>query len=201
MRAVVIGNGTINDYEYIKSRLKSSDFIICADGGLRHARKMRVTPDVLIGDFDSHDREYGIKTYEYPRDKNFTDGELAVSYASEHGYNEIMLLGMTGDRLDHTLTDIFIMYSYPGAFLVDDKNEIHIVKDRLIIAGCAGKTLSIIPVCGDLTGIVTKGLKWQLDNETLYFGTSRGNSNIIESDICEISVKNGTGIVVINDGE
>ena len=201
MRAVVIGNGSINNYDYIKSRLKSSDFIICADGGMRHAKAMGITPDIAIGDFDSYNKEQGIKTYTYPTDKDFTDGELAVSYASEHGYSEIMLLGMTGDRLDHTLTDIFIMRNYPGSFLVDDKNEIHIVKDRLILKGCAGKTLSIIPVCGDLTGIITKGLKWQLDNETLYFGTSRGNSNIIESDICEISVKNGTGIVVINDGE
>ncbi|MCH5211409.1 MAG: thiamine diphosphokinase [Oscillospiraceae bacterium] len=201
MRAVIIGNGTINNYDYIKSRLKSSDFIICADGGIRHAKAMGITPDIAIGDFDSHYREPGIKIYEYPTDKDFTDGELAVSYAKEHGYDEIMLLGMTGDRLDHTLTDIFIMQSYPGSFLVDDKNEIHIIKDKLIIDGCKGKTLSIIPVYGDLTGITTKGLRWQLDNETLYFGTSRGNSNIIENNICEISVKSGVGIIIINNGE
>lgn len=201
MRAVVIGNGIINNYDYIKSRLKSSDFIICADGGMRHAKAMGIIPDIAIGDFDSYNKEPGIKTYTYPTDKNFTDGELAVAYAKEHGYDEIMLLGMTGDRLDHTITDILIMQSYPGAFLVDDKNEIHIIKDKLILECYTGKTLSIIPVYGDLIGIVTKGLKWQLDSETLYFGTSRGNSNIIENDICEISVKSGVGIIVINDGE
>lgn len=201
MRAVIIGNGIINNYDHIRSRLNSGDFIICADGGLRHAKAMGITPDVAIGDFDSHDKEPGVRTYEYPTDKDFTDGELAVLYAKDHGYNEIMLLGMTGDRLDHTLTNIFMMRNCPGSYLVDDKNEVRLIEDRLTIKDRKGKTLSIIPIYGDLTGIVTQGLKWRLDNETLYFGSSRGSSNVIQSDICEISVKGGTGVVIISDGE
>ena len=53
MRAVIIGNGDIKDYQYIKSKIHDNDFIICADGGYNHAEKMGIVPDVLIGDFDS----------------------------------------------------------------------------------------------------------------------------------------------------
>lgn len=51
MRAVIIGNGDIKDYQYIKSKINDNDFIICADGGYNHAEKMGIVPDVLIGDF------------------------------------------------------------------------------------------------------------------------------------------------------
>ncbi|MGN0181146.1 MAG: thiamine diphosphokinase [Candidatus Ornithomonoglobus sp.] len=201
MRAVIIGNGTIKNYSYIKSRLRAGDFIICADGGLRHAKKLGIKPEIAIGDFDSSEKDETVKTYVYPSRKDFTDGELAVNYAIDNGYDEIMLLAMSGDRLDHTLTDIFLLSKHEGAYLVDDKNEIHIVRSKLRLTGFKGKTLSIIPVYGDMTGVSTSGLEWQLNNETLYFGESRGNSNVVIGDTCVISVKSGMGAVIINDGE
>ena len=47
MRAVIIGNGDIKDYQYIKSKINDNDFIICTDGGYNHAEKMGIVPDVL----------------------------------------------------------------------------------------------------------------------------------------------------------
>ena len=201
MRAVVIGNGTINDYGYIKSLLRKEDFIICADGGIRHAYALGIKPAVVIGDFDSSEKDDSITVYEYPARKDFTDGELAISYAADNGYNEIMLLGMTGSRLDHTLTDIFLLSRYEGAYIIDDKNEIHLVRSNLRLEGRRGMTLSIIPVYGDVCGITARGLEWELDNDTLYFGTSRGNSNIINDDVCTITIKSGVAAVIINNGE
>lgn len=201
MRAVIIGNGTVEDHVHLRSLIHSDDLIICADGGLRHAKAMDVIPDIAIGDFDSSEKEERVKTYVYPKRKDFTDGELAVDYAIEHGYDEIMLLGMTGTRLDHTLTNIMLLAKTENIYIVDDHNEIYIVSSKLILRERKGKTLSIIPVNGDLCGIVTEGLEYPLNNETLYFGHSRGNSNVITDDICSITVKNGLGIVVVNDGE
>lgn len=201
MRAVIIGNGTIENYRYIRSKLLPEDFIICADGGLRHAKAMGIRPDLSIGDFDSSEQDPAVQTFVYPTRKDYTDGELALSYAAEHGYDKILLLAMSGDRLDHTLTNILLLSKYPGAYLIDDKNEIHLVRDELEIKGYRGKTLSIIPVCSDLCGITTSGLEWPLNNETLYFGGSRGNSNRITEDICSVSVKSGMGIIVINEGQ
>lgn len=200
MRAVIIGNGTICDYDYIKSRICDNDYIICADGGLKHIKKLGIKPDIAIGDFDSS-APSGENCKIYPVRKDFTDGELAVNYAIENGYDEILLIAMTGERLDHTLTDIFLLSRKKGMRLIDDKNEIMAIKDSLELKGYKGKTLSIIPVFGNLEGITTCGLEYPLDNETLYFAQSRGNSNVVTDDECKIEVKSGIGLIIINNGE
>ncbi len=201
MRAVIIGNGDINDYEYISSLIRNDDTIICADGGLRHAEAMGLITNVAIGDFDSYKSDIKVKKFVYPERKDYTDGELAVQYAIDNGYDEIMLLGMTGKRLDHTLTDILLLSKYENSYLIDDYNEVHIVSSKLVLREKKGKTLSIIPVLSDLEGITTQGLEYPLHDETLFFGESRGNSNVVTDDTCIIEVRSGMGIVIINNGD
>ena len=202
MRAVIIGNGTVRNYDSIFKYIHNDDFIICADGGIRHAVKMEIVPDLIIGDFDSSDvSKYDIKRIKYPVRKDFTDGEICVKYAVEHGYKDILMLGMTGSRMDHTLTDIFLLSQCINGCIIDDNNEIYYIKNMLEIYNKKGMTLSIIPVKGDLCGIVTEGLDYPLNNETLYFGESRGNSNVIIDDYCKITAESGEGIIIINTGE
>ena len=202
MRAVIIGNGTITDYDYIKSIISDKDFIICADGGINHAEKMGLNVDILIGDFDSSsDKTTAAKTIQYPTRKDFTDGELCVEYAIDNGYDEILLIGMTGTRLDHTINNILLLLRFKNSCLINEHNTIYPITDSLHIDNQKGKTLSIIPLFSDLEGIVTEGLEYPLNDETLYFGQARGNSNVIISDACKITVKKGMGIVIINNGE
>lgn len=203
MRAVIIGNGTIRSYQKIKNYIKKDDFIICADGGINHAAKMSIRPDILIGDFDSSNPDLvfnDVGRIEYPSRKDFTDGELCIKYAVEHGYGEILLLAMTGTRADHTLNNMLMLSQCERGMLVDEYNEIYYLKNKISIENKKGMTLSIIPLKGDLTGIITKGLEYPLNNEALYFGESRGNSNVIISDSCEITVSGGEGLVILNDG-
>lgn len=201
MRAVIIGNGLINDYTYIKSKISSDDFIICADGGLRHAERLGISVDIAIGDFDSYEKQNGICAYEFPKDKGYTDGELAVNYAIENGYTDILLLGMTGYRLDHTFTNIFQLIKKGNISLIDDKNEIYALKDSVTLNGYKGKTISVIPIYCDLEGVCETGVYYPISGETLHFGEGRGNSNVITDDICTITAKSGIGLVFINDGE
>ncbi len=197
MRAVIIGNGDIKNYEYIKGKIRKNDFIICADGGYNHAVKMGINPDALIGDFDS---AKGFKSVEdrieYPVRKDYTDGELAVTYAAEHGYDEIMLIAMSGDRFDHTMADVLLLDKCKRGVLADDNNEIYLLKDELLIKGRKGQTLSIIPIKGDARGLVTEGLEYPLCDETLYFASSRGISNVMLSEECRIKIKSGMALVV-----
>ncbi|MCH5210748.1 MAG: thiamine diphosphokinase [Oscillospiraceae bacterium] len=197
MRAVIIGNGYIKNYEYIKSKILKDDYIICADGGYNHAVKMGIKPDVLIGDFDSAKDYEGFKDrIQYPVRKDFTDGELAVRYAIEHGFEDIVLIALTGNRLDHTMADIFLLSLCPKGIMIDDNNEIYLLKDTLRISGRKGQTLSIVPVSGDALGLSTKGLEYPLYEETLYFASSRGISNVMTEEICEISIKKGMALVI-----
>lgn len=197
MRAVIIGNGDIKDYEYIKKKIRGDDFVICADGGYNHALKMGITPDVLLGDFDSARGFENVRDrIEYPVRKDFTDGELAVMYAVEHGYNDVALIAMTGDRLDHTLADILLLDKCKNGVIIDDNNEVYLLKEKLEINGRKGQTLSIIPINGDAYGITTKGLEYPLCSETLYFASSRGISNVMINSKCEITIKKGIAVVV-----
>ena len=202
MRAIIIGNGTISNYTVMKQNAQKADIIICADGGYRHAKKSGIIPDVVIGDFDSSSEpEDNITKFVYPTKKDFTDGELCVKYACNHGCDEIIMFGMTGSRMDHTLTDMLLLIQCKNGCVIDDNNEIYLLRNKFFIEGKKGMTLSIIPIGGDLSGIYTKGLEYSLNGETLYFGESRGNSNIIIEDYCEIKAENGIGFIIINNGE
>ncbi|MCI8980695.1 MAG: thiamine diphosphokinase [Clostridia bacterium] len=197
MRALIIGNGDIKNYDNVMRKIGKTDLIICADGGYNHAKKMGITPDVLIGDLDSAIGYENIKNrVEYPTRKDFTDGELAVMYAEEHGCDSVVMVGMTGDRLDHTFADIMLLNKCKNGVVIDDNNEIYLLRDRLIINGKCGQTLSIIPVTADARGISTRGLEYPLDNETLYFSSTRGISNVMTADTCEITIKEGLALVV-----
>ena len=197
MRAVIIGGGYIGDHAYIKSKIKPDDYIICADAGYDHAVKMGIEPNILIGDFDSiADLPEDKEKIKYPTRKDFTDGEIAVKYALEHGFDDILLLAMTGDRADHTITDILLMTQCENARMIDDNNEIYILKKSLKISGKKGDTLSIVPIGGDVEGIETQGLEYPLNRETLYFGESRGVSNVMTENECTITAEKGIGLVI-----
>lgn len=197
MRAVIIGNGNIKSYDFIKSRISNSDLIICADGGYNHARNMDIMPDVLIGDLDSASGYDDVKNrLEYPVRKDFTDGELAVMYANEHGCDEIVLAGMTGNRLDHTIADIMLLAHCKKGVLIDDNNEIYLLRDKLIIEGYRGQTLSIVPITGDAEGVSTSGLEYPLNAETLHFASTRGISNVMTAEKCEITIERGLALVI-----
>ena len=200
MRAVIIGNGNIRDYEYIRSKIRTDDFIICADGGLRQAKMLGLKPDVAVGDFDSAKKDSSVKTYEYPTRKDYTDGELAVDYAIDNGFDEIILIAMTGSRIDHTIENILLLTKHENMRLIDDDNEIFIVSERLELNGIKGKTLSIVPISGNLEGVSSSGLEYPLNDETLFFAESRGISNVVTEDTCIITARHGIGIVIINNG-
>ncbi|MCL5046484.1 MAG: thiamine diphosphokinase [Actinobacteria bacterium] len=115
-RAVVFANGRIGDYERLRGLIRDDDWIICADGGAGHALKMGLSPDVLIGDFDSLDGDIveeisraGAEVLRVPTEKDQTDTQLALDLALSRGAREILVLGAIGDRLDHTMANILLL--------------------------------------------------------------------------------------------
>lgn len=201
MRAVIIGNGSMYDYEYIAGKLRKGDYIVCADGGYHHAKKLNVRPDVLIGDLDSlGENDYDGEVINLPVRKDFTDSEICVKYVVLKDFEEILMLGFTGTRYDHSLTNILLLKQISdagkSARIVDEHNEILWCEDENIIYGKKGDIVSIIPVGGDLLGVSTDGLEYPLENEDLYFAQSRGVSNVMISNKCTITKRAGSGVVI-----
>ena len=209
MKAVVVSNGDIKDINLAKYILRDSSIIIAADGGARHILNSGFMPDALIGDLDSVDKETLDKIkashctiVKYPREKDYTDTQIAIDYAIEKKADNITFLGCIGDRIDHSLANIFLLVKLIKqgikACIVNEKNTIYITCDFIKLDGKIGDLLSLIPVGGDVTGIYTKGLKYGLEGKIIKMGDPLGISNVFIGNTIEVKIESGYLLVILS---
>ncbi len=199
MDCLIIGNGDVSREIY--GKIPRDCYVICADGGARHLETLGISADLIVGDMDSisvdtQDRE----TIKYPVRKDFTDSEIAVDMAIKKNFKKIVMVGFTGTRLDHTLTNLFLLKRIAESgklgVIIDSNNEIYYAKAENEIFGKIGDIVSIIPVGTDMTGITTDGLDYPLFEETLEFGKGRGVSNVMTKEKCKIKIGSGQGLII-----
>ena len=207
-KAVIFLNGDRTDLSRVKKYTDKDTLIIGADGGTNHILKLGLKPDVVIGDLDSFnviarersDRSNPVKYIRYPRDKDFTDGELAIVYAKENGYKEIIVMGLLGTRVDHTLGNIFLLLKKDFETLkikiVEGNQEMYLVRKKATIFGKKGETISVIPIAGEVGETASKGLKYNLNEYKLSLQGNQGISNILTKDTAEITVKKGILLII-----
>ena len=206
-RAVIFANGLLSDSKVVGDLIRSDDLLIAADGGARHALQLGLTPNDLIGDLDSitdpdlHRLEAaGTRIHRYPRDKNETDLELALHFATEGGYNEILVIAALGGRLDQILGNLSLLSGEKFAALTvcleDGLEQAFFVRSSCRVQGSPGDLVSLLPWGGEVTGIVTTGLRWALTNDALYPDKTRGVSNELTGDTASISLQTGLMLVV-----
>ena len=209
MKIIVVAGGTLLDPGIFKSMVSRADRVVCADGGAAHLAGMGIVPHVVMGDLDSIDPSHqmdleaaGVEFIRHPVDKDYTDTELAAKWAVDNGATQIIFLGTTGTRMDHTLANIFLMEKIAAmgvaCSMVDDHNEIHLVQDQITLEKRPGIYLSIIPITRKVTGITLTGLAFPLNNTTLYRGDSTGISNLFEASTASVSLKTGLLMVTLS---
>ena len=201
MRAIILGGGKIDNVDFYRSFISDDDYIICADSGYDSALKLGITPNILIGDMDSlQSKVTDTKTVQYPARKDMTDGQLAVEYAIENDFEEIIMIGFIGSRMDHTLTNISFLDRINSekkyGVIIDEHNEMYLTTDTIELSGKKGDIVSVIPVSELVRGVITYNLEYPLDNENLYYNDSRGVSNVMCGDVCRITVKSGKALVM-----
>mgnify|MGYP000949320404 CR=1 FL=1 len=205
MRIIIFANGELPNPDKASALIQSTDFIICADGGTRHALTLNLIPNLLIGDMDSLPSNFQISTFDgevvlYPKDKNETDLELAINHAITLKPDEIIIIAALGGRMDHTLANISLLINFQhptfNLKLSDGVEEIFLCKDQVEVKGRSGDIVSLIPWGGNVEGVTTENLKWKLNNETLFSDKTRGISNEMISDIAKISITKGLLLVV-----
>ncbi len=197
MNVAVISNGGMQDYKRIKGIIdKEYDFIVCADGGARHAYEMEIMPNLIVGDFDSlspeianYYFEHGIETHAFSSKKDKTDTHIAVEVAIGKKACKIGLFGCTGSRLDHTLANIQLLYyirqNHLKGVVIDDYNEIFLSEESNVIRGEAGDMISLLSLSPITKGITLKGFLYPLINKTLYREDTIGISNeLVEKEGC-----------------
>ena len=99
-RCVIIGGADISDYEYVRNILKKDDYIMMCDSGLKHMQALGVTPDLIVGDFDSHcNPQMDVETIVLPCEKDDTDTFFAVKEGLKRGFCDFLLLGAAGGSM------------------------------------------------------------------------------------------------------
>jgi thiamine pyrophosphokinase len=204
MRIIIFANGDLPKPEKARNLLHSDDFILCADGGTRHALALGLTPNVIVGDMDSLPAGFDHSTFNgeivlFPKDKNKTDLELAIDHALTLNPDQIFILAALGGRIDQTLANIALLAAPRlSAFdvrLTDGVEELFFCRDQAKVEGRSGDIVSLIPWQGEVTGVFTENLRWHLHHETLYPDKTRGISNEMTSDVAAVSITSGLLLV------
>ncbi len=176
---------------------------VAADGGMRHAAGLAAVPELWVGDFDSSPPELeaewpGVARLPYPQGKNETDGELAVGEALKRGADEIVLAGaLGGPRSDHALFHLLHACrlrasGIPVLVTSGEEEATPLVSGRQTFDLPKGALFSIVGF-SKLTGITLEGARYDLNDYTLPFGSSRTISNVAEG---PVAVTFGSGVAV-----
>jgi thiamine pyrophosphokinase len=205
-RILIFANGELPDLNQARLLPQKDDYLICADGGTRHALALDLQPNLVIGDMDSLKKgqwqklkNAGIPIELYPHDKNETDLELAIMRAIELEPKEILVIAALGGRLDHTLGNLALLSDIRllafNTRFDDGVEEIFFCRQQVEIQGRSGDILSLIPWGGAVERIQTQGLRWSLNRETLYPQKTRGLSNEMRGNTAFVSI--GAGLLLI----
>jgi len=204
LKALIISNGDLKDIDILKY-YNNVDVVICADGGARHLYNRNLKPDIIIGDLDSLDgrilesyKNLAVKFEKHPTRKNMTDTELSINYAINIGAREIVLLGATGNRLDHSIANVLILYrlAYENVnmTIIDSHNEIFVVKNILKLRKKEGYFISIIPLVD--SKVTLKGFEYNTNSLEFKLGSTLGISNRIIDEEGLIQVDSGICLVI-----
>jgi thiamine pyrophosphokinase len=210
LRAIVFANGELTHPESVTALIRDGDLIIAADGGSQHCAALGITPDLVVGDFDSLDeselealKASGARLVRYDRRKNFTDLELALEHAHKNGASKALVFAALGRRWDQTLANLLLpaVQTLSGLEIrmIDGAQEISLLRggETCHLEGQAGDTLSLIPLTLEAQGVLTQGLEYPLNRETLYLGATRGISNEFSEPQASVSLEEGLLLICI----
>ena len=178
-----------------------NDFLIAADGGYRHAQSLGITPDCILGDFDSLGYvPEGANVF--PVEKDDTDAMLAVRHGLSLGFQTFYIYGsLEGDRVDHTVANLqtllFLAERGATGCLVGSTQIVTTLKNgSLSLPESKRGIVSVFAIGGEAKGVSIQGLQYEVDNVTLSPSFPLGVSNHCVGKPAEISVTDGTLLVI-----
>lgn len=206
MKALVVTGGNPPSLELLKEYSKKVNLIIGADKGCDFLYKGKVKPDYILGDFDSVQKEtlnyfeeLGVKENKYKKEKDDTDTKIAIDLAITKGAKKIYILGATGTRIDHVLSNLGLMLlglkHSVRVEIIDEHNRIFLTDKSLKIKGNKGDIVSFHAYSEVVENLSIKGSKYELSNYNLSLGDGITTSNeFLEKDI-EITFDKGKLII------
>ncbi len=190
-------------FEALAEPVGAEDFVIAADGGVKHTQRLGLTPDAILGDFDSlgYVPENGRV---FPVEKDDTDAMLAIRLGLEKGLRQFVIYGgLDGPRLDHTLANLqsllFLAEHGAAGCLVGNTQIAAVIHEETVVfpENAAG-ILSLFSMGGDARGVTLKNLQYPLENATLTAGFPLGVSNHFTKKRAAVTVSRGALIALFD---
>lgn len=202
MKCIIFANGYYGELERYRDIAEGADMIICADGGANFACQLGIVPSMVIGDMDSITAEarqyldkHEVQYKKYPVRKDFTDLQLTLEIAEQAGADSFILLGTLGNRLDHTLANLFscMELALRGKTVIHYGSDctIHMVTRELQLKGCKGDLVSVIALTDKAVGVTETGMEYPLCNALLESSKPYAVSNVMAEDEAGISLQQG----------
>ena len=198
MRCVLVCNGEFSPNDFSVS---GQDFVIVVDGGYAYIKDLcRI--DLAVGDFDSLGYiPEGIATLRHDPIKDYTDTYLAFEEAYKRGYDDFVVYGALGGRLDHTLANLQCAYAFAQkgvrVKLVGKDCSVEVFNGKRTVSGVKGQTFSLFAF-DKAAGVYIKGGKYPLVDATLVNTFPLGVSNEFLDATCEIEI-NGYALLIVNN--
>jgi len=202
-KCIILANGKPPGKRIFKHFHNQYSDIICADGGANSARRIGIHPLYIIGDLDSI-TDSTLKFYSnYSKiikikRQNDTDVEKCLKFAIRNHYSEIVLMGVTGNRLDHTYNNLGLLIKYFSKIdmtIVAENSFLKVYNKNILLRSLPGETISIYGL-DTKTKITSDGLKFKLDDVALPFGIKDSTSNVAISNEVNLKIHNGVMLVI-----
>ncbi|MFC4409258.1 thiamine diphosphokinase [Chungangia koreensis] len=189
---------------------KGNLIYIGADRGSIHLLTKGITPDHIVGDFDSVNqkewttlRERVSSIEKLPVEKDETDTEAAVRHAVEYKPEKLILTGVTGGRIDHFLSALHLMLRVQKRFprmevlIRDQGNEMHFLFPGVHqLTSNSYKYISFFSFGEVVEDVTLRGFKYEIEHECIKQGMTKFTSNEFASDVCTISFSSGICLVI-----
>lgn len=199
----IFAGGVLNGSDFIC--IESDDRVICADRGIVHAQKLKIVPNLIIGDFDSYKSQLpeNVEILRSVPEKDDTDTMLAVKTAISRGAKKIRIYGALGGRFDHTFANIqtlkFASENGCWAEIADEGNRI-MLREKGVhqFRKMDGWYFSIFSYSEELNIKSLRGVKYPLENYLMKNSFPIGVSNEFEADSAELSIDSGTSLIIFS---
>ena len=202
--ALIIANGEACNMNLLNDLLEWSPYVVVLDGAIHRVLDLNIKVDVLLGDFDRDEvSEAKIRESQdaieivYTPDQDKTDLEKAIDFLIERGHRAVNIVWATGRRADHTIGNITNLVRFRDKItitIVDDYSTIYLLPKSPDVFQKwypKGTSISLIPV-GDVDGLTTENLVYNLKEDSLSIGYKISSSNeVLEDGIVKISYHTG----------
>ena len=172
-KCVIVANGSFPSTRLPLRLLEQAETVIACDGAVTALQERGIVPDAIIGDLDSIPgdlRQRYADRIHHVKDQEINDLTKSVRYAHAAGYTDIIILGATGLREDHTLGNISLLADYAPLFnrveMVSDYGIFTPILQTTTLPSIPGQQVSLFALYpeGEIT---TEGLRWTISHRKL----------------------------------